>query len=219
MSEEEYQHGIALRLARAGYVTLCPDWRCFGERKDSDAWVRRPSRDGCNVAYLAHGYFGYQLLGLNVHDGKVCLDYLQSLPEVQGNRLGMIGCSFGGTMTSYVSALDARVKVSIPVCYLSTLKDALVDRTMNTCGVQFAFGLLKHGEIADVFGLIAPRACMPQIGKDDKCFVYDDAMAAARHLARVYQAAGVPEQLDIHDFEGGHEIDVDAAMGFFRERL
>ncbi|PIY35955.1 MAG: hypothetical protein COZ06_37235 [Armatimonadetes bacterium CG_4_10_14_3_um_filter_66_18] len=216
---EEYEHHIALRLAREGYVTLSPDWRTFGERADPEAWVRRPGRDGCNVAYLAQGYFGYQLLGLQIHDAQVCLDYLQSLPQVAGSRLGMIGCSFGGTMTSYVSALDDRIKVSIPVCYLSTVKSALTVQHGNTCGSQFAFGLLKHGEISDVFGLLAPRPCMPQVGRQDTCFLLDDALKAAKHLKTIYKAAGAANSLAVHVFPGVHEIDVEPAVEFFKAHL
>jgi cephalosporin-C deacetylase-like acetyl esterase len=117
----------AVELTKQGFVTIAPDWRGFGERTDRDEWVRRPSRDGCNVAYLALGYFGYQLLHLDICDAQKCLDYLQSRPEVDGERLGCMGCSFGGTMTTYVSALDERIKASVIVCYLSTITDALND--------------------------------------------------------------------------------------------
>ena len=87
-----------------------------------------PDVTDVNVAYFALGYFGYQLLQLNISDGQRCLDYLQSLPEVDARRLGCMGCSFGGTMTTYISALDQRVKAAVIVCYLSTLTDALNDR-------------------------------------------------------------------------------------------
>ena len=72
---EDYQKQYAVELAKRGFVTIAPDWRCFGERLDRDEWVRRPGRDGCNAAYLALGYFGYQLLQLNISDGQRCLDY------------------------------------------------------------------------------------------------------------------------------------------------
>ena len=138
---EDYQKQYAVELAKKGYVTIAPDWRCFGERKDRDEWVRRPRRDGCNAAYFALGYFGYQLLRLNISDGQRCLDYLQSRLEVDGSRLGCMGCSFGGTMTTYISAMDRRIKAAVIVCYLSTLKDALGDAGVeirvvhNSCSV------------------------------------------------------------------------------------
>ncbi|MFH1567652.1 MAG: alpha/beta fold hydrolase [Gemmatimonadota bacterium] len=219
-TEEEYSHQLAVALARRGFVTMAPDWRGFGERKDRDEWVRRPSRDGCNVAYLAYAYFGYQLLHLDICDASRCLDYLQSLPQVDGRRLGCVGCSFGGTMTTYVSALDRRIRAAVIACYVSTLEDALNDRGRgNTCGSQFMFGLGQLGDISDVAGLIAPRACMVQIGSDDTCFVEADALKGFRHLQKIYRAAGAGRALALDHFRGGHQIDRDAAIDFLLDSL
>ena len=216
----DYQKQYAIEFAQRGFVAMAPDWRCFGERKDRDEWVRRPSRDGCNVAYLAFGYFGYQLLQLNISDGKRCLDYLQSRPEVDGRRLGCMGCSFGGTMTTYISALDRRIKAGVIVCYLSTVLDALNDRGRgNTCGSQFMFGLRKAGDIAEVAGLIAPRSCMVQIGSDDMCFIESDALAAFEQLGKIYEASGQRDRLVLDHFQGGHEIDLETGVAFLEERL
>jgi len=219
-TEGDYQQQLAVALALRGFVTIAPDWRGFGERLDRDEWVRRPGRDGCNMAYLAYGYFGYQLLNLDICDARRCLDYVQSRPEVDGGRLGCMGCSFGGTMTTYVAGLDRRIKAAVIVCYLSTLADALGDRGRgNTCGSQFSFGLGASGDIADVAGLIAPRACMVQIGSDDTCFVQEDALAAFRHLKRIYRAAGVSGQLELDNFRGGHQIDLAAGASFLEQHL
>jgi dienelactone hydrolase len=217
---EDYQKQFAVELTRNGFITISPDWRCFGERKDRDEWVRRPGRDGCNVAYFAYGYFGYQLLQLDICDAQRCLDYLQSRPDVNGKRLGCMGCSFGGTMTTYTSALDQRVKAAVIVCYLSTLTDALNDRGRgNTCGSQFMFGLRASGEISDVAGLIAPRACMVQIASDDTCFIEDDAKSAFNHLERIYAAAGRSDRLELDYFEGEHEVDVEPGLAFLKKHL
>ncbi len=216
----DYQKQLAVALALQGFVTIAPDWRGFGERTDRDEWVRRPGRDGCNVAYLAYGYFGYQLLYLNICDAQRCLDYLQSRPDVDGKRLGCMGCSFGGTMTTYVAALDRRIKAAVIVCYLSTLTDALNDRGRgNTCGSQFMFGLRRDGDIPDVAGLIAPRPCMVQIGSRDNCFIEDDALAAFAHLEGIYRAADASQHLVLDHFEGVHEIDLEPATAFLKNHL
>ncbi len=217
---DDYQKQYAVELAKQGFVTMAPDWRCFGERLDRDEWVRRPGRDGCNAAYFALGYFGYQLLQLNISDGQRCLDYLQSRPEVDSKRLGCMGCSFGGTMTTYISAFDRRVKAVVIVCYLSTLTDALGDRGRgNTCGSQFMYGLRAVGDIADVAGLIAPRSCMVQIGSDDRCFIESDALNSFEHLEKIYTASGKRDQLVLDHFQGGHEIDLESGIAFLKERL
>jgi dienelactone hydrolase len=218
--EPDYQKQFAVALAREGFVTIAPDWRGFGERMDRDEWVRRPNRDGCNVAYMGYGYFGFQMLHLDICDAQRCLDYLQSRPDVDGKRLACMGCSFGGTMTTYVAALDQRIKAAIIVCYMSTLTDALNDRgKANTCGSQFMFGLRRYGDISDVAGLIAPRPCMVQIGSNDNCFVEDDALAAFRHLQGIYRAAGPAENLVLDHFEGVHEIDLEPAIAFLQTYL
>ncbi len=215
---EDYHKAIAVRLAQAGYVTIAPDWRPFGERKDEPDWVR-PGRDNCNVAYMAYGYWGYHMLALNVSDAFCCLDYRQTREEVRSDGFGMIGCSYGGTMTTYTTALDNRIKAAVVVCYLSTLRDALQDRLGNFCGAQYMPALRKYGDIADVAGLIAPRPLMIQAGERDQCFVIEDVMEAYAHLERIYAAAGASEQLELDRFDGAHEIDVERAVEFFARRL
>ncbi len=81
------------------------------------------------------------------------------------------------------------------------------------------FGLGELGDISNVAGLIAPRACMVQIGSDDTCFVEADALKAFRHLQKIYRAAGAGRNLVLDHFKGGHEIDLEAGTAFLRERL
>ena len=123
-------------------------------------------------------------------------------------------------MTTYISALDKRIKAAVIVCYLSTLEDALNDRGRgNTCGSQFLFGLRRYGDIADVAGLIAPRHCMVQIGSKDDCFIEKDALKAYHHLEKIYKSAGASKNLVLDNFDGVHEIDLDPAIAFLKKHL
>lgn len=216
--DDGYLHSAGVRFARRGYAVIAPDWRGFGERIDRDEFVRRPSRDGCNVAYMANGYFGFQYLNLHVWDAKRALDYLQSRPEVDGSRLGMIGCSFGGTMTTYTSALDDRIKACVIVCYLSTIQGAF-DQLGNFCGAQYMPALAKYGDIPDVASLIAPRPLLAEIGEYDRCFLVADAMKAYRRVKACYKAAGVPERCELDRFPGEHEFSGRKAFDFFDKWL
>jgi dienelactone hydrolase len=195
------------QFAERGYIVIAPDWRGFGEREPDREWVRG-GRDGCNVNYLALGYFGHHLLTLQIWDGIRTIDYLQGRKEVDPSRIGCAGLSFGGTMATYLSAMDRRIKASVISGYLSTIRgDALGDRgKVNTCGAQYSPYLLLYGDIADVAGLIAPRPLLVEMGERDTCFVIDDALGAYDHLKRIYTASGHSERLEVDRFDGAHQF-------------
>lgn len=48
------------------------------------------------------------------------LDYLLSRPEVDTTRVGLTGNSGGGTMTTFVNALEDRLTMAAPSCYITT---------------------------------------------------------------------------------------------------
>ncbi len=209
----------AVHLVKLGYVVIAPDWRAFGERALDPEYARQ-GRDPCDVLHMSFGYFGFNLLCLNVFDAMRSIDVLQSLPQVDPGRIGMVGKSYGGTMTTYTTALDDRIKAACISGYLSTLDDAMSRRGLgNYCGAQYLPGLLEWGDIPDVVGLIAPRPLLIEAGRRDDCFVIHDTTRAYERLAGVYAAAGHPERLDRDVADVEHEFIFKKLPGFFAKYL
>jgi dienelactone hydrolase len=210
----------ARQFVRRGYVVVAPDWRGFGERQSPAQWVRS-GRDRCNVNYMAYGYFGYHLLTLQIWDGMRTLDYLASRPEVIPDRIGCVGLSFGGTMTTYLAALDSRVRVACISGYISTVAgDAMTLRgNGNFCGAQYSPGLLDIGDIPDVACLIAPRPLLVEMGAGDTCFVIEDAQAAYSRVERLYRAIGAGDKIAADVFDGGHRFSGAMAFDWFARWL
>jgi hypothetical protein len=126
---------VEINLVARGYVVLAFDPIGQGERMQyADVKEGAPSKlapwsKGGAGAYLwaptaDHEYMGRQLLlngvGLMsfwLHDEMVSLDLLAALPYVDETQLGVVGCSGGGTQSSYLGAMDPRVKVQCTVYY------------------------------------------------------------------------------------------------------
>lgn len=142
-AEPSYQRG-GLMAAKRGFVALIYDPLDQGER--------RQNRRNDNIwGVTAHNEIGRraELLGwsmarFRLRDGVRALDYLMSRPEVDSDRLGVMGHSGGGTMTSWIMALDERVRCAAPSGFLSTLHD-VCDAIGPQDAEQFVFGELAFG--------------------------------------------------------------------------
>lgn len=89
----------AQELAERGFVCLAPDYPYLGENSFDP---------------YQHGYASCTLKGIVNH--KRAVDLLQSLPQVNAQRLGVIGHSLGGHNALFVAAFDERLKAVVTSC-------------------------------------------------------------------------------------------------------
>src|SRR3954467_4251878 len=127
---------LAANLALKGFVSLAFDPVGQGEREQTyDPQLKAPAA-GWSVNEHIHGGAQASLAGESltryfVWDAKRSIDYLVSRPEVDPDRLAAAGCSGGGALTTFIGALDSRLKAVIPACYPSSY------RLMFTSGSNF----------------------------------------------------------------------------------
>ncbi len=208
-----YDYGV--QMAKQGFLTLMPDLRGFGERRDGDDYL---GRDTCNVNFLKGGIMGLYPLMLNVWDMKCCVDYLCTRPEVNPEKIGMMGLSQGGTVTCFTAAVEPRIKAADVIAYINPFSSFGVHRG-NFCGSQILPDIYRWMDTDDVGGLIAPRPLLLEMGTADSCFYFQDMYRGYLHVKEIYQAAGVPERLwtDIHS--GSHAFSGKKAAEFFTTYL
>jgi dienelactone hydrolase len=119
---KEGQLPLLQELARLGFIGVAIDGRYHGERtragKGSVEYVEallRAYRTGKEHPFLYD----------TVWDVMRLLDYLESRPDVDAGRIGLIGFSKGGMETYLTAAVDPRVAVAVPCLGVQSFRWAL----------------------------------------------------------------------------------------------
>jgi len=118
---------LAANLALKGFVVLAFDPVGQGEREQTyDRRVDRPLAGWSVPEHIQAGaqsiLIGESVARYFIWDAKRALDYLVSRPEVDAARLGAVGCSGGGALTTFIGALDPRVKAVAPACFINSYR-------------------------------------------------------------------------------------------------
>jgi hypothetical protein len=205
----EYNQRFGIALARHGMAALCYDPIGQGERSQILDGDGRPQFSGTTQEHFLIGV-GSILVGTNtaryrVWDAMRAIDYVATRSDLDSQRIGFTGCSGGGTLTSYVMALDERVACAAPACYLTTFR-----RLIETIGPQDAeqniFGQLALGlDQPDYVLLRAPRPTLISATTGDY-FDIQGTWENFRQAKRVYARLGFPERVDLIEAEGRHGV-------------
>jgi dienelactone hydrolase len=131
-------------LARMGAVVFDYDMYAWGES-------RRQSGNDINDT-MVHGN-GFSL-AIQTWNSMRVIDFLTSLPNIDTGKIGVTGASGGGTQTFLVTALDNRVKASVPVVMVSSF-------FYGGCGCESGLPIHSCGKYrtnnAEIAAMAAPR--------------------------------------------------------------
>lgn len=203
---EGYQSSCAL-LALNGMAAFIIDPICQGERKQlldgNDAAVIKSSTTGHTEIGIGAILVGWNTAQYEIWDGMRGIDYLQSRPDIDGNKIGCFGNSGGGTQTSYLMALDERIVAASPSCYITSF-----EKLLTTIGPQDAeqniFGQLAAGmNHADYVTMRAPRPTLICAATQD-FFEISGSWDAFREAKRVYMRFGFGERVDLAENDDTH---------------
>ncbi len=212
-----YQHDFAVQCAQKGYVTLALEMLGFGHRRDAAARKKGAGASSCQPASGSALMLGETMPGWRTWDAMRALDLMTERPEIDPNRLAVMGISGGGTVSLYTAALDDRVKAAVLSGSFCTFKDSIYSR--SHCIDNYVPGILKWFEMYDLAGLIAPRFLFCESGTEDEIFPEEGVRAALRAAERIYRAQGVADHVDHAFFDAGHQFDGEAAFRRLAEWL
>ena len=191
-------------LASFGFVVLSPDPISQGERYQYKDY--NPNID--NVA--GHNMVGKKLIALNEFFGSFrafdairALDCLESFKEVNPKEIYVAGCSGGGTLTSFVAALDDRPKGIIPSCYITKWLSN-IENELPVDAEQIPPNLASYGmDMGDFLIAAAPKDLLILDEKND-FFDVRGTVKTFDEIKKIYTLLHCEDKVDYFFGPNGH---------------
>ena len=187
-------------LRAADTWVAAPCFTPFGRRLDDRKGYG--GDDACAVSFVRLQMLGKVLMTENLRDALWSMEALRQMPDVDPDRIGCVGLSYGGRMTMLAAAMEPRIRVAVPSGALNVMQERI--RGRYSCGAQVIPGLLEYGDVPEIGGLIAPRPALWEVGMQDGLMVKDWIEPSWERMAKVYRASGAAEKLQRDDFDGAH---------------
>jgi dienelactone hydrolase/DNA-binding beta-propeller fold protein YncE len=176
-----------LELAERGYVTIAPDYTLLGDNQTDPESV---------------GYTSGTMKGIWGHMRAV--DLLESLPEVDKERIGCCGVSLGGHNSLFLAAFDPRMKVVVCSSGFDSFADYMDGNLTGWCQKRYMPSIASKYDkdpkrlpfdFPEVLAAIAPRSLYIHAPKDDNNFKVDSARRCVQSASAVYRLLGAEHSL------------------------
>lgn len=206
-----YYNSFGAQLADLGYIVFAPQNPYIG-------------RDDFRVLQRKANPLKLSLFSFIIRQHERILDWLPTIPQVDGNNIGFYGLSYGGKTAVRVPAVLTKYKYSI--CsgdfneWIGKNVSVLYPNSYMFTGEyeMYEYNLGKTFNYAEMAYLIAPRPFMVERGHDDGVGI-DEMVSYEFAKVRYHYAKrlGVGDRTKIEYFVGGHEIHGVETFDFIRE--
>ena len=208
-------------LARHGYVCFSADAPMWGERGREEG-VDRSKYDiiAGNMMML-----GRDLCGFMHYDDIAATEFLATLPWVDPQRIGCMGCSMGAYRAWMLAALSDRIRAGAAICWMVT-----TDVQMSTADGKREYGgfanclpgLRQWLDYPDIASLAAPKPMLFINGTQDHLVPVRGVKKAFEQMHRTWRRLGADERLTTELWDVPHSCGVEIQkymLDFFNRNL
>ncbi|MEJ5342921.1 MAG: acetylxylan esterase [Thermogutta sp.] len=193
-----HYHFHAVWFARHGYACLVLDSLQLGEI------------EGIHHGTYRYGMWwwnnrGYTPAGVEAWNCVRAIDYLQTRPEVDPERIGVTGRSGGGAYSWWIAAIDPRVKVAVPVAGITDLQNHVVDGCVEGhCDCMYFVNTYRW-DYPIVAALVAPRPLLIVNGDHDPIFPEDGVRRVYETARKIYRLYDAEDKIGIFITKAAHD--------------
>lgn len=204
----------AKELAQRGYIVIAPDYPSFGDLQPYDFDKDR--------------YESGTMKG--IFDHMRCVDLLQTMSNVNPEKIGVIGHSLGGHNATFVGAFDTRLKIVVTSSgwtlfdYYNTGEKTIekyghrlgpwaIPRYMPLLREKYSLDSTKIPfDFDEVIAAIAPRVYFSNSPIGDKNFDVNGVKKGIEEAMQVYRFLKVPDNLQVYYPDSGHDFPTEIRM-------
>ncbi len=220
-----HYQALCQRLVQRGYVVI--SWDAIGQGERSQFWDAKKNKSRYNLICAEHAVLGNAayLAGTNlarweIWDGVRALDYLLTRPEVDPERMNITGTSGGGFQAAHIAAVDPRIKVAAPSCYITALPMRVYNRIFkdpDSDPEQDLYGMISNGvDHPGLLLLMYPRPVFVAAAVLD-FFPIEGTHKTVREISDLYAKFGHPDRISMREGYHDHQYSVEnqeAAIAF-----
>ena len=204
----EIYHRIGAEHAARGYVTWAPQ----GHFRFVRGLLQNLYRRAFSLGGTDFGLF------VRMHQRAV--EWLRTLPFVDGDRIGFHGLSYGGYTALWVAPLVPEYRAVVCAGHFNDWAAKTTDPEAPTCYLwhnddqMYHFDMLNRFNHSDLVAMICPRPFMAEMGQQDAVTPPAWAHREYAKVAALYAKLGLPERTEIHWGPGGHQIFAERSYPF-----
>jgi dienelactone hydrolase len=181
---------LALQLARRGVIAFSPE--CF---------IMKGGGPRLQAEELGQRRPGWTGLGKMIFDASRCVDYLETLPNVDRSRIGCIGHSLGAKEVLYAMAFEPRFKAGVfNEGGIGARMSNWTDPWYLTRASEPFFPAMEHHQ---VMALIAPRPFLVMGGESADG---NASWGFVKEVRTVYALLGATDRIGFHNHKAGHSF-------------
>lgn len=212
-----HYQALCQRLVQRGYVVI--SWDPVGQGERSQFWDAKAGKSRYNLICAEHAILGNlaYLAGTNlarweIWDGIRAVDYLLTRSDVDPQRINITGTSGGGFQAAHIAALDRRIKVAAPSCYITALPMRMYNRIFqdpDSDPEQDLYGMISNQvDNAGLLLMMYPRPVFVSAGVLD-FFPIEGAHKAVREVSELYSMFHHADSIAMGEGYHAHEYSLE----------
>ena len=200
MTSDSSYHEVGRKLAQKGYVVFAPTLMHIQPSEE----VSRQTRQATAI--------GKMRLAMPLAKTNRVIDFLESLPSVDEDRIGYYGLSYGGYSAIWMAPLLDRLAVNIISGNFNDWRTKITSGELNTSYLRhtdedmYSWDCLNRFTHPELIAMMSPRPVCIEYGNRDGITTPEWTAYAWKQTTAIRDYLGLTDRIHLYEFDGPHEI-------------